>query len=49
MESFAVESEAFVKKVKEKLGIRAPGRKVIGENGNCELPFLVRPRTTQFQ
>jgi hypothetical protein len=36
-ESIAVGSEAFVKEIKEKLGIRAPGRKVIGENGNCEL------------
>jgi putative transposase len=35
-ESIAVGSEAFVEKTKEILGIRAPGGKVIGENGNCE-------------
>ena len=36
-ESIAVGSEAFVRDTKEKLGIRAVGREVIGANGSYEL------------
>ena len=36
-ESIAVGSETFVENTKEKLGIRAGGRKVIGGNGACKL------------
>jgi len=36
-ESIAVGSEAFVRNTKEKLGIRAVGREVIGTNGTYEL------------
>ena len=36
-ESIAIGAEAFVKDRKEKLGIRAVGREVIGENESYEL------------
>jgi putative transposase len=36
-ESIAVGSEAFVRATKEKLGIRAVGREVMGANGSYEL------------
>jgi putative transposase len=36
-ESIAVGMEVFVENTKEKLGIKAVGRKVIGSDGTCEL------------
>ena len=36
-ESIAVGNEAFVRETKEKLGIRAIGREVIGADGSYEL------------
>lgn len=36
-ESIAAGSESFVAKTKDKLGVKAKGRKVIGENGTYEL------------
>ena len=36
-ESIAVGSEGFVRETKEKLGIKAMGREVIGANGSYEL------------
>ncbi|MDI7260878.1 MAG: transposase, partial [Thermodesulfobacteriota bacterium] len=36
-EGIAVGCEAFVRDTKERLGIKAVGRQVVGDNGSCEL------------
>lgn len=47
-ESIAVGKEAFVRETKEKLGIRAVGREVIGPNGSYEQRNLGTPHEAVF-
>lgn len=47
-ESIAIGNEVFVKEIKEKLGIKAIGRKVMDENGSYELREPETPYDTDF-
>jgi hypothetical protein len=47
-ESIAVGSEAFVRDTKEKLGIKAMGREVMGANGSYELREPETPYKPDF-
>ena len=47
-ESIAVGNEAFVRETKERLGIRAVGREVMGDNGSYELRESEVPYQANF-
>jgi len=47
-ESTAVGSQAFARETKERLGIRAIGREVIGDNGSYELREPEAPYEANF-